>query len=389
MMPLFRHYVSLFIILALASSPLTAQDTSLVAPLSAPPPPCENVAYNAANEITHIPQGNVSSITPVISFWQQYCTTSEPLLRTKLLAAIALKLDISEIAAEYTQYYPNYRQRIYAQQNRNPNEAYLYDKILYGYVPFSIPFDTYTYNWAVSLIKQLPLDSQEYLWCTLFINDFNEFENLAYQHNIQLPYYQNTNPNQTPRNTENTYNPQVFTFVGLGTWIPLSPTFQNTFNAGLNAEISILGRIHNKWLLGARFAGILPSYSDTLYLDINDPQYLYGTQASTALQIGIQAGYFILQKDKIALRTMTALSYEALATNLPKNINYNGEITYYAIHGINSSISLECDFITRNGFSIGLFSRLHHTTYQPDAKLTTPLAGFALTAGIQANLFPY
>jgi hypothetical protein len=141
-------------------------------------PNCENVAFNSSRLIEHyFGQKKYDSINVVFNRWEEFCGTTEPLFRLKVL----YQIQIGKYSEEWMdkEYLMNF---IYLYLDRldyskQPNAKLIYEryKISFGYITFNSPFDDLTVIWANSLLERDNLLPAERAFCLLYSNQTEAF----------------------------------------------------------------------------------------------------------------------------------------------------------------------------------------------------------------------
>jgi hypothetical protein len=141
-------------------------------------PNCENVAFNSARLIEHyFEQKNYDSISIVYNRWEEFCGTTEPVFRLKVLQEIQNgKYSEEWMDKEYLMNFIFlYLDRLdYAKE---PNSKLIYEryKISFGYISFNSPFDDLIVIWANSLLEWNNLLPVERAFCLLYTNQTDAF----------------------------------------------------------------------------------------------------------------------------------------------------------------------------------------------------------------------
>jgi len=141
-------------------------------------PNCENVAFNSSRLIEHyFGQKNYDSINVVFNRWEEFCGTTEPLFRLKVLHQIQIgKYSEDWIDKEYLMNFIYlYLDRL--DYSKQPNAKLIYEryKIPFGYITFNSPFDDLTVIWANSLLEHDNLLPVERAFCLLYSNQTEAF----------------------------------------------------------------------------------------------------------------------------------------------------------------------------------------------------------------------
>jgi hypothetical protein len=141
-------------------------------------PNCENVAFNSSRLIEHyFGQKNYDSINVVFNRWEEFCGTTEPLFRLKVLHQIQIgKYSEDWMDKEYLMNFIYlYLDRL--DYSKQPNAKLIYEryKIPFGYITFNSPFDDLTVIWANSLLEHDNLLPVERAFCLLYSNQTEAF----------------------------------------------------------------------------------------------------------------------------------------------------------------------------------------------------------------------
>ena len=141
-------------------------------------PNCENVAFNSSRLIERFfGLKNYDSITVVSSRWEDFCGTTEPLFRLKVLNQIQGRT-FSDIWMD-KEYLMNfiflYLDRIDYAKEPNAKQVYERYKIPFGYISLNSPFDDLTVVWANSLLDKADLLPVERAFCLLYSNQADAF----------------------------------------------------------------------------------------------------------------------------------------------------------------------------------------------------------------------
>ncbi len=141
-------------------------------------PNCENVAFNSARLIEYyFEKKNYDSISVVFNRWEDFCGTTEPLFRLKVLHQIESGKYIEEWMDK--DYLMNliflYLDRL--DYSKMPNAKLIYEqyKISFGYISFNSPFDDLIVIWANSLLERNNLLPAERAFCLLYTNQTDAF----------------------------------------------------------------------------------------------------------------------------------------------------------------------------------------------------------------------
>lgn len=167
----------LLLITFLISISVIAQ-TNIDKELLAQTPNCENVAFNSSRLIDrYFERKNYDSINVVSNRWEEFCGTTEPLFRLKIIQQIENKVFSEEwVNKDYLMNFIFlYIDRL--DYSKEPNAKLIYEryKISFGYISFNSPFDDLTVIWANSLLESHDLKPVERAFCLLFSNQTDAF----------------------------------------------------------------------------------------------------------------------------------------------------------------------------------------------------------------------
>lgn len=167
----------LFIIVVFLSSTVFAQ-RGIDHELLLQSPNCETVAFNSSRLVDrYFGQANYDSIYIVYNRWEEFCGTTEPLFRLKVLHQIQ-DGDLSQewMLQEYLMNFIFlYLDRL--EYSKEPNAKLIYEqyKISFGYISFNSFFDDLTLIWANSLLERTNLLPVERAFCLLYSNQTDAF----------------------------------------------------------------------------------------------------------------------------------------------------------------------------------------------------------------------
>jgi hypothetical protein len=141
-------------------------------------PNCENVAFNSARLIEHyFEKKNYDSISVVFNRWEDFCGTTEPLFRLKVLHQIQIgKYSEDWMEKDYLMNFIFlYLDRL--DYSKMPNAKLIYEqyKIPFGYISLNSPFDDLIVVWANSLLERNNLLPAERAFCLLYTNQPDAF----------------------------------------------------------------------------------------------------------------------------------------------------------------------------------------------------------------------
>jgi len=168
--------VLLFIAFLISISSIA--QTNIDKELLAQTPNCENVAFNSSRLIDrYFERKNYDSINVVSTRWEEFCGTTEPIFRMKVLQQIQSKTFSEEwINKDYLMnFILLYLDRL--DYSKEPNVKLIYEryKISFGYISFNSPFDDLTVIWANSLLENEDLLPVERAFCLLYSNQTDAF----------------------------------------------------------------------------------------------------------------------------------------------------------------------------------------------------------------------
>ncbi|MDP3434899.1 MAG: hypothetical protein Q8T04_18320 [Bacteroidota bacterium] len=122
-------------------------------------------------------QKNYDSIAIVSNRWEDFCGTTEPLFRLKVLTQIQGRT-FSDIWMD-KDYLMNfvflYLDRLDYAKEPNAKQVYERYKIPFGYISLNSPFDDLTVVWANSLLEKADLLPVERAFCLLYSNQTDAF----------------------------------------------------------------------------------------------------------------------------------------------------------------------------------------------------------------------
>jgi len=168
--------VLLFIAFLISISAIA--QTNIDKELLAQTPNCENVAFNSSRLVDrYFERKNYDSINVVSNRWEEFCGTTEPVFRMKVLQQIQSKSFSEEwINKDYLMNFIFlYLDRL--DYSKEPNAKLIYEryKISFGYISFNSPFDDLTVIWANSLLENEDLLPVERAFCLLYSNQTDAF----------------------------------------------------------------------------------------------------------------------------------------------------------------------------------------------------------------------
>lgn len=146
--------------------------------LLAQSPNCESVAYNSSRLVEYyFKQKNYDSIKVVFNRWEEFCGTTEPSFRLKILQQIQIGKYTDEwMNKEYLMNYIYlYLDRLDYSKQSNAKLIYERYKITFGYISFNSFFDDLTVIWANSLLERENLSPAERAFCLLYSNQTDSF----------------------------------------------------------------------------------------------------------------------------------------------------------------------------------------------------------------------
>lgn len=141
-------------------------------------PNCESVAYNSSRLIErYFGQKNYDSIRIVFNRWEEFCGTTEPLFRLKVLHQIQDRTFSEEwMDKEYIMNFIFlYLDRLDYAKEPNAKQVYERYKIPFGYISLNSNFDDLTVVWAISLLEKNDLQPVERAFCMLYSNQTDVF----------------------------------------------------------------------------------------------------------------------------------------------------------------------------------------------------------------------
>jgi hypothetical protein len=141
-------------------------------------PNCENVAFNSSRLIDrYFVKRNYDSISVVCNRWEDFCGTTEPLFRLKVLQQIQNKVFSEEWMSNelLMNFVFLYLDRLDYSKEPNAKQIYERYKISFGYISLNSAFDDLTFVWANSLLENPDLKPIERAFCLLYANQPDVF----------------------------------------------------------------------------------------------------------------------------------------------------------------------------------------------------------------------
>ncbi len=203
------------ILIFLCQMGFAQNDSILMQRLSKPIITCEVIATNAQAILPAYALEQSDSIAPMLAIWKKVCGNVEPIQRIQILLDIHTNRFVDSNYKEYISFFIyDYKHRLDLSKLENHNQIFEYDKLHFNYVPLGGAFDAWTKTLAQQLLPKQLKGSTQYLFCLLFSNQFERYEQ-----EIQQKSYMNS---IMPLKTENTYplNPGFTMTLTGGVWIP-------------------------------------------------------------------------------------------------------------------------------------------------------------------------
>jgi hypothetical protein len=207
------------------------KDSILMQRLTKPILNCEVIATNAQALLPAYTLEQWDSIAPICAIWQKTCGEIEPIQRIQILFDIHANRLIDSNYKKYMQFFIyDYKNRIADTKLENYNQIFEYYKTRFNFVPMGGAFDAWTKAIAQQLLPKQVKGTTQYLFCLLFCNEFERYEQ-----EIQQESYTNS---PMPQKTDLTYdwNPGFSISLMGGMWVPtgsLKQHFENSPQLGV------------------------------------------------------------------------------------------------------------------------------------------------------------
>jgi len=162
------RYTILILLLAMMKIGFSQADIDLI--MTEKAPNCEDIAYNCTRLIVeYYNASKMDSVEAILSYWEDKCGLSEPIIRLKILLSIRDDHFTESIYDTTVVYFAiRFSDRFGI---KNPMETYNYYKIYYSYVQIDGSYDKLTRKIAGELLDKQSEPSLEFLFCKLYSGD--------------------------------------------------------------------------------------------------------------------------------------------------------------------------------------------------------------------------
>jgi hypothetical protein len=367
----------LFLIVLLATMSTFAQN-NIDKELLSQTPNCENVAFNSSRLIEHyFGKKEYDSIKVVLNRWEEFCGTTEPLFRLKVLEQIQSKTFSEEwMDSKYLMDFVFlYLDRV--ANSKDPNCKLIYEryKITFGYISFKSPLDDLTVIWANSLLENKDLQPLGRAFCLLYTNQTDSFWQVLKDQQIpgtKLQAVYNEHTLKTKKLSELNFGLMtgvMLPFGNLSTVVGVKPEFGIQFGMKKNRlqyDMTILirsGETRQEYVVIYQGAPKMTNY------------YFGG-------YMGLDVAYELWKEKRHELDFLTGIAYDGFdAVEGDTNNNVKGK----SINSLNLNLGLGFRFLGKKLNYWGFQAKYNFVNY--DNNGGTDIRGNYISLILTANLF--
>lgn len=341
-------------------------------------PNCENVAFNSSRLIDrYFVKKNYDSINIVCNRWEDFCGTTEPLFRLKVLQQVQSKTFSEEWMNNelLMNFVFLYLDRL--DYSKEPNAKLIYEryKISFGYISFNLPFDDLTIIWANSLLENIDLKPIERAFCLLYSNQTDAFWQMLKDKKLLGTKLQDVYEEQvrkTKRMVEGNLgllSGVMLPFGNLSEYIGIKPAFG--FQLGFKSN-----RIQYDLTFLIRAGKAVKDYQ-IIYL--NEPKM---TNQCVGGYIGLDFAYELSRNKRHEFDFLSGFGYDGFSAI--EGDAKNG-IDGKSINSLNLNLGFGYRFYTRKMNFYGIQTKYNFANYSNDGG--TDLGGNYISLILTANMF--
>jgi hypothetical protein len=334
-------------------------------------PSCDDIGRSAASLIqTYFTGNETDSLDMLLNYWEKECGPNEAILRVRILMHISGQSFHEEsFDSTLLRWAFRYINRIEASKSTDYQQIYQSNKQYFSFIPLRHSFDFLTKNMALLLLGTVPKDSEEYLFCLLYSDAFNEFLEL-----LQSPVMAETKIAGEYRKEAGRYLKLLETSlgIGLGAWIPTGNVSVLGVHPSIDLFVGLLyKRLQADLLMSLRFLRSPAEYT-VIYNDTVTPtdHFLGGF-------IGINAGvelFRIRRHEMVVTGGFGWDGFDAISGNSKKN--EKGK----TIGCLNLNLGIAYKFHFKGLSYLGFSAKYNFVNYKnPGA---TDLRGNTITLGL-------
>lgn len=339
--------------------------------------PCSEMAKVSAAALPSLRYTDLNDIRSVVADWERSCGVSEPLLRVKILAQIQRGLRCEGLVQKFIpEYYSEFRLRV---GDYVPLDIYDFDPERYGFVPFESPLDTWTEEWALSLIDKLPYGTDEFLACALFTGNVDRFDELL----SSGDFNETLTWRMMDERSKDRWDPLFGGGLHMGYWQPVGPltsAFGGTIELG-----GSLGSLINR-TSGVRVEATLklrPMVNrDGLYILVGNR--FENTRARACFSIGGQVIKSIPLKRGFFIDAGAGVEYISLSTDLTKvQASPGDEESTYSVNTYNVFSKMAIMKALPNNSRLGVYVTTNYAPFNNDRDLGRAIGDTFLGIGLE------
>lgn len=344
---------------------LAQHDSLLMQKLTQPVLNCETIATNAQAMLPTYTLEQYDRIAPILAIWSTACGNTEAIQRIQILLDIQMKRFKDTNFNTYIESYIfKYKDRIMNSQSKNYKQIFEYNKIFFDYVPLRGSFDAWTKEIATTLHAQQTLGSSEYLFCTLFSNDFEGFEQV-----VDEKIY-GTNPIRARIYDFGKGNQGAFLTLTAGILRPIGQ-LKNTFNN--SPVIGVEFGFRNAPALKFIYGGSVCFLYNPKSFEINtvDSVKIVNAKINATFYTGFMREWKL--KNGFLIDGICRIGLKMMDTDEKKANPKNKDDIYYDILTTDLSLGIQFRKIVSKNRHLGLNLNYHIAPYNWDSTLKTRL----------------
>jgi hypothetical protein len=368
-------------ILLIAKPGFSQNDSLLLKQLSKSVTNCERLTLNAQRIITEFSINQTDSIYKVLQIWESQCGKTEPVERLKILSDIQQDKFVDTAYKTYIlQLVTKYKNRITSSKQDNYRQIFEFDKAYFDYLPLRSNFDSFTKEIAQDLLSKQRKGTSEYLFCILFTDNFEEFNNLLNSHEYENSYFYKSVYSEIDKNYYNSWTTRMNFKLSSGIWLPvkkLSETFKISPQIG-----AFFGyQLYNNFYLDLGIF-IRPLINDENF-DLNTNNTANSVNGTVCLTFGVWLYNGFKLNKNLFMDIIGGIGLGRIDTDLKRPEQYSDDVDkYYGVSTYDASVGINLRKRIFEKSSIGLNLSYHYAPYNNDNLLKTQLGNQFLTMSI-------
>ena len=352
-------------------------DTSLLDKQNTPAINCKTASAKAQKEIVKYSVKEANSILFTLREWETHCGDNEPIQRLKILLSISQVQEFDGLANSYfEEHFDNYLKRVHQSEFDNYKENYSYYAESYNYVPLRGKFDEWTKQIALYLIENQALTQTEYLYCLLFSNQLDAFDNTLNSKEFKAHFMRKKFEDEFYKEWAN----EQYWTVSVGVWQPVDK-MQEVFKPNPSFTVALGGLVTNTLRLDAFINYTPPTNASDFEIRIKNDFYTVTTRGL------IVTGILITKEKKITnhlvFDLVGGMAYGGINTDLMKpERGLDDEESYYTMSTIDLSLGANLRVRAFERKAIGLNFSYHYSPYKIDKRLITNVGNQYFTSSL-------